>query len=169
MPLTVDGDGGPRVSTMQRSPYDSAMERLARRFLKPGPPMLLRRRKLLLIATLVCFAAAGTYVVLDDALNLRHRRYWKFGAILVAITPPVVLRPIWFLRIRGLRDRAERARGRLCGHCAYDVSDLGMTGTCPECGGAFDVKRDAKLWHEYFADHQVGFGRRQKGKGSGVW
>ncbi|MBL8763806.1 MAG: hypothetical protein JNM07_06015 [Phycisphaerae bacterium] len=44
--------------------------------LASGPPLLMRGRKWLLIATLACFVIAGTYMVLDDPLNLPHRRWW---------------------------------------------------------------------------------------------
>jgi hypothetical protein len=115
----------------------------------PGPPMLVRGRKWLLYATLACFVIAGTYVILDDPLNLPHRRWWKRAAVGVALFPIVVLQPLWVYRTRHLSRLAKQTQGRLCAHCAYDVSTLDPAGTCPECGKAYDIARDAPLWNSF--------------------
>ena len=117
--------------------------------LAPGPPMLMRGRKWLLFATLACFMIAGTYVILDDPLNLPHRRWWKLAAVAVALFPIVVLQPLWVYRTRHLSRLAKETQGRLCANCAYDVSTLDPVGTCPECGKAYDIARDAPLWNSF--------------------
>ncbi len=42
---------------------------------------------------------------------------------------------------RGVRRfrAARRIKCFKCPHCGYDVSSLSLTGTCPECGGRFDL------------------------------
>ena len=115
--------------------------------LADGPPMLRRGRTWLLSMTLTCFVIAGTYLILDDPLNLPHRRWWKFAAMCIALLPVVVLQPWWFLRTRQLRRVAIERQGRLCAHCAYDVSTLAPAGTCPECGKAYDIALDVPLWN----------------------
>lgn len=47
---------------------------------------------------------------------------------------------------RGRQRAFERAGGRLCTHCRYDLRGLGDTGLCPECGKPFDIARDAEAW-----------------------
>lgn len=122
----------------------------------PGPPMLMRGRKRLLIATLACFVLAGTYVILDDPLNLAHRRWWKLAATCVALFPVVVLQPLWFFRTKHLRRLARERQGRLCSHCAYDVSTLDPAGACPECGKPYDIARDAPLWNSFAESNSWG-------------
>lgn len=130
--------------------------------LAPAPPMLTRGRKWLLIATLACFVIAGTYVVLDDPLNLPNRRWWKLAATCVALFPVVVLQPLWFFRTRHLRRLARERHGLLCPHCAYDVSTLDPAGTCPECGKPYDIARDAPLWNSFVESGPWGPARNQQ-------
>jgi hypothetical protein len=47
---------------------------------------------------------------------------------------------------RGRQRAFERAGGRLCTNCRYDLRGLGETGVCPECGKSFDIARDAEAW-----------------------
>jgi hypothetical protein len=117
--------------------------------LTPGPPMLVRGRKWLLYSTLACFVIAGTYMVLNDPLNLPNRRWWSRAAVGVALFPIVVLQPLWVYRTRHLSRLAKQTQGRLCAHCAYDVSSLDPAGTCPECGKPYDIARDAPLWNSF--------------------
>lgn len=36
--------------------------------------------------------------------------------------------------------------GRICTHCAYNVSGLPDTSMCPQCGNRIDLKTDKRLW-----------------------
>ena len=120
--------------------------------------MLMRGRKWLLYITLACFVIAGTYVILDNPLNLPHRRWWKRAASSIALFPVVVLQPLWFFRTRHLRRFSRERQGRLCSNCAYDVSTLDPSGICPECGMDYDVARDAPLWNSFVDSGPWGLG-----------
>jgi len=50
------------------------------------------------------------------------------------------------IRHQALRRSFRAAGGRLCTHCGYDLRTLGEAGLCPECGQAFDARRDAEAW-----------------------
>ena len=128
------------------------MLKLPQSLLRPGPPMLLRWRKRMLVATIVCFAASALYVLLDDPLNLPHRQAWKAVATCVAIFPVAVLYPLWLWRTRQLRHLATERQGRLCPRCAYDYAGLPDTGTCPECGNDYSAANDAPLWIAFAED-----------------
>lgn len=60
--------------------------------------------------------------------------------------PFVVLLPLWYWRTRHIRRALFASRFRLCTHCAYDLSTLDPTGTCPECGETYDAVADVQLW-----------------------
>ncbi|MBX9738124.1 MAG: hypothetical protein K2X32_14475 [Phycisphaerales bacterium] len=39
----------------------------------------------------------------------------------------------------GLYRASRRIKSFKCPHCGYDVASLSIAGTCPECGGRFDL------------------------------
>lgn len=47
---------------------------------------------------------------------------------------------------RRIKRAVLAADGRACTHCVHDLRGLGDTGTCPECGHAFDVAVDVRRW-----------------------
>ncbi len=58
---------------------------------------------------------------------------------------------VWFFSLLRLRRRLRKALGRLCLQCAYDLSGLGESGCCPECGRPFEVKADRARWRSFIA------------------
>jgi hypothetical protein len=108
--------------------------------------MLERRRRVTLGVTIGCFAVAGAYAVLEDALNPPFRRVWKAVAVSVALFPVVVLQPALWWRCRGLRRLALEKDGRVCVWCGYDLSTLGEGCTCPECGREHRGAEARALW-----------------------
>ncbi len=47
---------------------------------------------------------------------------------------------------RRIKRAVLAAHGRACINCVHDLSGLGDTGTCPECGHAFDAAADQRRW-----------------------
>ena len=102
-------------------------------------------------ASIVCVVIALICMCVTMLPNLAHQRLWKTASGVFGFLPVLVLQPWWHWRKRDLRHLAKRVDGRLCPHCAYDISTLDPIGTCPECGGTYDIARDAPLWRK-FAD-----------------
>jgi Zn finger protein HypA/HybF involved in hydrogenase expression len=55
---------------------------------------------------------------------------------------------------RGLRGvlthQIAQSPPLLCPKCGYELKHLGQQGTCPECGGAFEVQAVLRYWRERF-------------------
>ena len=100
-----------------------------------------------------CFWVSLAVVILTIAFvivrDIRHwpRRPWNvITPIIGGFTPACIIFPLgWWLR-RGIVREWHEASGRLCTHCAYNVSTLAAAGTCPECGGEYDSQADAATW-----------------------
>lgn len=110
------------------------------------PPVMRRGVRWLLGLTGFFALAAVAWVVLRKPLGVPRGFAYRFGALVLVALPFVVVWPWWILRTRHIRRTLLRSDGRLCTHCAYDVSTLGDAGTCPECGGAYDREKDRVLW-----------------------
>lgn len=86
------------------------------------------------------------WVMLRGPLGVPRGFAYRYGALLLVAIPFVVLWPWWLLRTRSIRRALLESEGRLCTHCAYNVSALAPLGTCPECGKPYDVDTDKPLW-----------------------
>jgi len=55
---------------------------------------------------------------------------------------------IWLSRRRTARIRraVQAASGRACVACVYNLSGMGDTGACPECGRQFDIATTQRSW-----------------------
>jgi hypothetical protein len=110
------------------------------------PPVLRRRTVYYAVATLVFAATTLACVWVFRDLRLRYTWLPRTLPLLLGLTPTVLFMPIMMWHQRRLRRRFHAAGGRLCTHCAYDLSTLGPHGTCPECGNTFDTEKDELLW-----------------------
>jgi hypothetical protein len=110
------------------------------------PPVM--RRGLYLYLGLCClFALAAIgWVILRNPMGVPRGWAYRYGAMIPGFMPLLVFMPLWFLRTRHIRLALHEAQGRLCTHCAYDVSRLPPSGTCPECGHHYDIEKDKPLW-----------------------
>jgi hypothetical protein len=110
------------------------------------PPVM--RRGLWWVLGLSTFMAlaAVAWVVLRGPLGVPRGFAYRYGALFLGLTPVVMLLPWWFFRTRSIRKALLESEGRLCTHCAYDVSTLEPSGTCPECGKPYDIEKDKVLW-----------------------
>jgi hypothetical protein len=90
--------------------------------------------------------AAIVWVVVRKPLGVPRGFFYRFGALVFGWLPVCVVWPIWFLRTRHIRRAIIESGGRLCTHCAYNVSTVEPAGTCPECGKPYDIEKDKPLW-----------------------
>lgn len=111
-----------------------------------GPPAWSRWARYWLYLSLPCFAAA--IALLFARIELGWVRGSWVGVVVLTLffVPVFVISPIMQLPRRHIRRAWRDSGGRLCTHCAYDLSALEPEGLCPECGRAFDVESDAMLW-----------------------
>jgi hypothetical protein len=110
------------------------------------PPVLRRTSRRWAIAVLAVLLSLGLVLLLDEWLEWGERRVVRGVVTLLSLLPLLVICPLTSIAVLRLRRTYVKAGGRLCPHCAYNVSSLGDRGTCPECGGAFDVIADAPMW-----------------------
>ena len=90
--------------------------------------------------------ATVVFVIVRGPLGIPRSGVWRFVPLMMGLSPIVVSMPVGHWMLRGIRREWHATGGRLCTHCAYDVSDLAPAGTCPECGGAYDIAADAEIW-----------------------
>lgn len=93
-----------------------------------------------------CLVASLAWVTLRKPLGVPRGVAFRYVGVLLAAVPFTVIWPLWMLRTRHIRRALLRSGGRLCTHCAYDVSSLSPSATCPECGRAYDIEKDKPLW-----------------------
>ena len=90
--------------------------------------------------------AAVAWAVLRKPLGVPRGFAYRYGAMVLGLLPILVIFPWWSFRTRSIRRALLASEGRLCTHCAYDVSALAAAGTCPECGKPYDIEKDKVLW-----------------------
>jgi hypothetical protein len=117
------------------------------------PPPVVRRLTFWSIAACLALSALAIFLVKGrEMMGFPRTPWYRALTIAVAVAPIVVVAPLWARRVIAIR-RAVRASGwRLCRQCAYDVSALAPTGTCPECGHPYDTKTDAAYWESVGID-----------------
>jgi hypothetical protein len=113
-----------------------------------GPPVVWRTTRgclmlAILCAVLACGLTAWRYTLAD-----RRRPWQRYTIMTFGFLPALVIFPLGALRLRGVTRAWQRTGGRLCTHCAYDITGLTDRGTCPECGRGYDVEADAARWGE---------------------
>lgn len=110
------------------------------------PPVVRRAMGWWIGMSLVLAAIGGGWVVLRGPLGLPRQGAYRYVPLVAGLAPLVVVNPWYAWRTAWLRRALKASKGRLCTHCGYDVSALGVSGTCPECGGSYDIAADAALW-----------------------
>jgi hypothetical protein len=110
------------------------------------PPVIRKRvRNYVLAALLACAAGIGL-VVFRDPLGIPYEPWGRYGPLVFALMPILVFWPMFLLGRRRFFRVFKEAGGRLCTHCAYNLSPMGESGTCPECGKPHDAKADKAMW-----------------------
>lgn len=114
-----------------------------------GTVPVIRRQAWLWIGTGALFVLlAIAWFVLREFQVVPRRGHWRHVTILLALAPFYLVYPLWQWRARRLREALFASRFRLCTRCAYDLSTLSPTGTCPECGHDYDAVRDVARWEQ---------------------
>ncbi len=135
------------------------------------PPVMRRGVYWWLGGTLFFAFAACAWLALRTPMGLPRHGAYRYVALGLGLVPLVVINPVYLWRTAWVRRSLAAARGRLCTHCAYDVSGLEAAGTCPECGRAYDAEADARVWEGVqnwgdgakVAGDEVGAGERSAG------
>lgn len=113
----------------------------------PLPPAL-RRYEVWVAAVFVCTAlgAVAAPFVLRRVAPWISPLWALPGIPLVIVT--MTFGAIWYSRRRTakIRSAVRAASGRACLGCVYDLSGMGETGACPECGRPFNIPADRRSW-----------------------
>ncbi len=117
------------------------------------PPVIAGAVRLFVSGALACVLGAIAWLVLRKLQIVPRSGVSRFVPLAMGLAPIVVLLPFWHWRVRRLRRALFASRFRLCTRCGYDVSTLGETGICPECGGAYDAEADVALWERQGAPY----------------
>lgn len=97
------------------------------------------------LAVVTCGAVFYQLPVVQTAIS-KPNIWLHVGVPLACLVPFfVAFLGIWRGQ-RRIRLAVGAAQGRACINCVYDLRGLGQTGTCPECGHAFDIAADARRW-----------------------
>ncbi len=111
-------------------------------------PVVKRSAALWLGSAALLMLLALVWLVLRRPLGLPRTGWWRALPLGLILMPWVVFLPLWIWRARRFRRGLLASRLRLCTHCAYDLSTMLPTGTCPECGHAFDAAHDVACWEQ---------------------
>lgn len=118
-------------------------------------PPVMRRGLVWLWGLSVLFSAVAiAWVIFRKPLGVPRGFAFRYTAMIIGLLPIVVVFPLWLIRTRHIRRALLRSEGRLCTHCAYDVSTLAPAGICPECGKAYDIEKDKTLWEAVGARYE---------------
>jgi len=110
------------------------------------PPVMRRGLRWLIGLSTIFVLAPVVWVLLRGPLGIPRGFAYRYGALVMVAVPLVIIWPLWMLRTRHIRRGLLESEGRLCTHCAYNVSSLPPSGTCPECGNLYDIETDKVLW-----------------------
>jgi len=86
-------------------------------------------------------------VVVFVCFMIRSERFLQIFAVhhIVSITTLLVM---WLIRLRVLKicRQAMSKNGSMCAYCRFDLSGLGKTGFCPECGNQYNIEQLRAVW-----------------------
>ncbi len=112
-----------------------------------GPPYLRRLAWQSAALTLGLAFASMAIMVYRVHFGMRYVDWIAWLQLGLALASPVAFHVFQAWSRRTLQRRLDAASGRLCIHCAYDLSALGDPGRCPECGNAYVLVQSARAWH----------------------
>lgn len=111
-------------------------------------PVVRRAAVLWLTSAALFMLLAVAWIVVRRPLGLPRGGYYRVLPLALIALPWVIGLPLWHWRVRRFRRALFASRFRLCTHCAYDLSTLAPTGTCPECGNDYDAAKDVVTWEQ---------------------
>ena len=109
-------------------------------------PVVRRSAAIWLGSATLFMLLAMFWLALRGPLGLPRGGFFRVLPLTLIVVSWVVFLPLWHWRVRRFRRTLFASRLRLCTHCAYDLSTLAPTGTCPECGRDYDAARDVVTW-----------------------
>ncbi|MDX2146665.1 MAG: hypothetical protein SFZ23_04005 [Planctomycetota bacterium] len=84
--------------------------------------------------------------------ELRSAIPWPKSGWAATVAPSTVFIPqfvaiffVWRGK-RKIRRAVLAAGGKACVSCLHDLRGIGESGNCPECGRAFDLGENARMW-----------------------
>lgn len=110
------------------------------------PPVLRKQVRNYVLAAIACSLAAVVLVWLRNPLGIPREPWGRYGPLVFGLLPLAIVWPLFLLGRRRIHRDFIEARGRLCTHCAYNLTSTADQGTCPECGKPFDAAKDAETW-----------------------
>jgi hypothetical protein len=111
-----------------------------------GPPVWSRPAIRAFSLATLCVVLAIGIAFLRGPLGWNKRGPARYATMALGFAPALVIFPYFHFSRRHIRRAWRDSGGRLCTHCAYDLSALEPEGICPECGRAYDIESDAMLW-----------------------
>ena len=111
-----------------------------------NPPVIRKQVRNAVLASIVIGLLAPAMVLLRKPLGIPFEPWGRYGPLVIGLTSILIVWPLFFMSRARMRREFHEARGRLCTHCAYNLTALSERGTCPECGKPFDAQADAAMW-----------------------
>lgn len=113
------------------------------------PPVARRALRWWIIASTLISASAVAWIILRRPLNIPRTGWFRYFPFALGLSPIFIVTPIYMWRTAWLRRKLAETNNQLCTHCAYNVSGLPKSGTCPECGNPYDTKADQTQWQAF--------------------
>lgn len=122
-------------------------QRLARRFWFDDyyPAPMRRANHVAMLAVAVAIPVMATMLLYDSRASGPQVSSGVYILINIAMLGWIFF---WKKEARRAVARAQRAGGLLCPECMYDLRDSDATGTCPECGRAYEHEAVRAQWVE---------------------
>lgn len=112
------------------------------------PPAVKRLLWWMALPLMVVIGGAVAYQLPIVQSSLATQNHW------VGLTIPILCFVPLFISIFGIwygQSRIQRAvassNGRACLHCVHDLSGMGTSGKCPECGKTFELDQTLRGWN----------------------
>lgn len=128
-------------------PYDQAVTSKANQSRAPMPSAVRRLGWWFALPLVVAGAVpiANRIPAVHSAMGAPTPWIWVGLPALLLAPNAVTIIAVW-RGLRRVRSAVGAASGHACTSCLYDLTGLGDTGLCPECGRPFDIVIDRRSW-----------------------
>jgi hypothetical protein len=111
-----------------------------------NPPVIRKSVRNFVLSLLTVSGIGLGFIMLRDTLSVPYEPYGRYGGLALTLVPFCLIVLLFVFGRRRLRRQFIEAGGRLCTHCAYNLTTMNDRGTCPECGNTFDTEADQAMW-----------------------